>query len=330
MNKRLFFLIVLISLSTNLTTFASTGIRVLNFQGDNGYQHDSKAVALQLIEDLGKDQGWTVETSSEAVVLTPANLQKFDVVVFNNNCGNTGRILSEDQQEAFQAYVRGGGGFVGIHCAGAIWHEGDSFQPWYEGLIGTRLVDHPKVQEARLVIEDHAHPATSHLPEEWIVTDEWHRFGSNPREKVRVLISVDEDSYEGERKMNGDHPFVWCQDYDGGRSFFTSLGHTKEVYANTDFRKLVLGAVEWTAGKSESSLAVSEGLVLDLDADQGVMLSDKDRVSVWRNQADVPEVMDFVQQDKGRKVPGSGRPQLAIGLPDLNGHNAVVFKRQEL
>ena len=323
-------LLILLALGVELTTSASTGIRVLNFQGDNGYQHASKSAALQMVEDLGRNRNWRVETSSDSAVLTSTNLNRFDVVIFNNNCGNKGRILDDDQQAAFQTFVREGGGFVGIHCAGAIWHEGDPFQAWYEGLIGTRLVDHPKVQEARLVVEDHDHPATGHLPREWIVTDEWHRFGSNPRDKVRVLISVDEDSYEGEQKMKGDHPFVWCQDYDGGRSFFTSLGHTKEIYANADFRKLVMGAVEWTAGRPEGSPTITEGLVLDLNADQGITLSDKDRVSVWKNQADVPEVSDFVQQDKGRKIPGSGRPRLVMSLPELNGHNAVVFKRQEL
>ena len=182
---------------------------------------------MRLIERLGRDHGWEVVSTHEAEQLATLDLSGFDVVVFNNNCGNRGRILSPEGQWALQAYIRGGGGFLGIHCAGAIWKEGDPFQAWYEGLVGVRMVDHPKVQEARLVVEDHTHGATRHLDKEWRVTDEFHRFASNPRDHVNVLISVDEDSYRGKQKMGGDHPLVWYHHYDGGRAFFVSLGHTK-------------------------------------------------------------------------------------------------------
>src|SRR5690606_16136140 len=112
------------------------------------------------------------------------------------------------------------------HCAGAVWKEDGQFQQWYERLIGARMLDHPAVQQAKLIVEDTSNPITKHLPYEWNLTDEWHRFDHNPRESVNVLVSLDEDSYEGEQKMGGDHPFIWYQYFDGGRSFFTSLGHS--------------------------------------------------------------------------------------------------------
>ena len=226
-------------------------LRVLNFQADNGFQHKSKSVALAMVEDLGKANSWDVVTTVKSSVLTELNLDRFDVIVFNNNCGNKGPVMKPKEQLALKGYVQNGGGFVGVHCAGALWKEGGEFQGWYEGLIGTKLIDHPKVQRAKLNVEDRTHVATRHLPKEWIVTDEWHRFGSNPRENVRVLISVDEDSYQGKQKMGGDHPFTWCHQYDGGRSFFTSLGHTKAIYANPNFRKLIQGAIVW-AGNNDS------------------------------------------------------------------------------
>ena len=223
-------------------------LRVLNFQADNGFQHPSKGVALEMVEDLGKANGWEVVTTAKSSLLTDLDLNRFDVIVFNNNCGNKGPVMKAEEQSALKAYVQGGGGFVGVHCAGALWKEGGNFQTWYEGLIGTKLIDHPKVQQAKLNIEDQTHLATRHLPKEWIVTDEWHRFGSNPRENVRVLISVDEDSYKGKQKMGGDHPFTWCHQYDGGRSFFTSLGHTKAIYKNANFQKMIEGGIVWASG----------------------------------------------------------------------------------
>lgn len=77
-------------------------------------------------------------------------------------------------------------------------------------------------------------------------------------------------------------------------------------------------------------IPVTEGLLLDLNADQGISLSDGDRISAWRNQSNVDDIKDFVQQDKGREAAGSGRPTLAMNLTELNGHSAVIFRRQEL
>jgi hypothetical protein len=75
---------------------------------------------------------------------------------------------------------------------------------------------------------------------------------------------------------------------------------------------------------------VPQGLILDLDADQGVEVEDGDRVVRWANQvADFP-ARDFVQQDQGRREPGSGRPTLKRSVPALGGHNTLVFRRQEL
>lgn len=311
----------------------SPGYRVLSFQGDNGFVHPSKEDAERLLEQLGETNDWQVTSTSNADIFSLDTLLSFDVVVFNNNCGNAGRILSDTQQQAFQQYIRKGGGFVGIHCAGALWHEEGNFQRWYEQLIGTRLVDHPPVQTAKLVVENTQHISTKHLPEEWSVRDEWHRFAHNPRQNVQVLLSLDEDSYQGEQKMGGDHPFTWYQYFDGGRSFFTSLGHTKEIYADKGFQRLVEGAVLWAAGGSsepEQTLPVTDGILLDLDADHLVQLEDGNRVSALGNKVKDSEARDFVKQDEGRVVPGSGRPILHLNVPELNGHNSLVFHQGEL
>ena len=323
----------------NGNAYADDGLKILNFQADNGFQHKSKSVALAMVESLGSENGWEVVSTVDAASLTKLDLSSFDVIVFNNNCGNKGAIMSAPQQLALQKYVQSGGGFVGVHCAGAIWKEGGEFQPWYEGLIGTKLIDHPKVQQAKLNVEDRKHIATRHLPAEWTVTDEWHRFGSNPRKNVRVLMSVDEDSYKGKQKMNGDHPFTWCQEYDGGRSFFTSLGHTKEIYADANFQKLIKGAIVWAAGKEDPAdvqttnddLPIASGLMLDLDADKDVQLqAGTSKVESWKNQVADSKADLFVKRDEGRKAPGSGMPSLKTKLKAIGGHNTLVFEQQEL
>lgn len=307
-------------------------LNILCFNGDTGFVHDSKPLAEKMIVDFGNEQGWSVTTTPDPAHFTQNDLAAYDVIVFANNCGTESPIFKADQQVAFQKYIRGGGGFVGIHCAGAIWHETGDFKQWYEDLIGTRLVAHPPVQKARMFVEARNHVSTLHLPPEWEVTDEWHRFSDNPRENVRVLLSLDESSYQGKDKMLGDHPVSWHQHFDGGRSFFTTLGHTKTVYGLPMYRQHVLGGIQWAAGiAGDVDLTPNpQNLILDLNADKAVTVEDGDRVTRWTNQVASSPAQDFVQQDRGRSVPGSGRPRLKMQVPEIRHHNTIVFNRQEL
>ena len=133
-------------------------------------------------------------------------------------------------------------------------------------------------------------------------------------------------------KMGGDHPFTWYHYYDGGRSFFTSLGHTIEIYEDENYQKLVQGGIIWASGRADENreLPVSKGLMVDLNADHGITLENGNRISSWKNQIADTKIKSFDKQDEGRKVEGSGMPRINLNVPELNGHNSVVFHRQEL
>ena len=168
-----------------------------------------------------------------------------------------------------------------------------------------------------------------------MITDEWHKFSYNPRHKVHVLISLDESTYEGNEsnKMGGDHPFTWHQYYDGGRSFFTSLGHTKEVYQNAHYQRMVEAGIVWASGASIArDVPVKNGLILDLNADVGVTADESQAVSKWENQVKDNMARDFVPNDYGIRIekPGSGRPTWLAAETSLNGHRAVEFREDEL
>ncbi len=75
---------------------------------------------------------------------------------------------------------------------------------------------------------------------------------------------------------------------------------------------------------------LQKGLILDLDADRGVVVEDGDRVVKWTNQVASFPAKDFVKQDEGRSKPGSGRPTLKKSVAAIGGHNTVIFRRQEL
>jgi type 1 glutamine amidotransferase len=97
-------------------------------------------------------------------------------------------------------------------------------------------------------VENATHPSTATLPADWRRTDEWYAFMDNPRPNVSVLLTLDESTYApGGASMGADHPIAWYHDYDGGRAFYTALGHTRESFAEPAFLAHVAGAIEWAA-----------------------------------------------------------------------------------
>nr|WP_258020903.1 ThuA domain-containing protein [Streptomyces anatolicus] len=228
------------------------GERVLVFSKTAGFRHDSIPTGIATVRELGAESGFTVDATEDAGAFTAKNLRRYDAVVW---LSTTGDVLDAAQQRAFEGYIRGGGAYVGVHAAADTEYD----WPFYGGLTGAYFQSHPAIQRAKVQVEDHAHPATSHLGAgPWERTDEWYDYRSNPRERARVLASLDESSYTG--GTMGDHPIAWCQsDYRGGRSFYTGGGHTKESYAEPAFRQHLLGGIRWATGAAQADCRPERG-----------------------------------------------------------------------
>ncbi|MFE9375008.1 ThuA domain-containing protein [Streptomyces sp. NPDC006855] len=218
-----------------------TAKRVLVFSKTAGFRHDSIPAGIEALKEIGEDADITVDSTESAAQFTTSNLARYDAVVF---LSTTGDVLNAEQQKAFENYVANGGGYVGIHAAADTEYDWE----FYGGLVGAYFDSHPQIQPATVRVEDHDHPATAHLDEEWERTDEWYNYRTNPRDKAKVLATLDETTYTG-GNMKGDHPISWCQTYQGGRSFYTGLGHTKESYAEPAFRSHVLGGLRYATGQ---------------------------------------------------------------------------------
>ncbi|MEV5493158.1 ThuA domain-containing protein [Streptomyces bobili] len=225
--------------------------RVLVFSKTAGFRHDSIPDGVAALKELGATDGFTVHATEDAGAFTPANLRRYDAVVF---LSTTGDVLDDTQQRAFEDYIHRGGGYVGIHAAADTEYD----WPFYGGLAGAYFQSHPAIQPATVDVEDHAHPATSALPRSWIRTDEWYNYRSNPRDRAHVLASLDESSYTG-GTMRGDHPIAWCQDYQGGRAFYTGGGHTKESYADPVFRRHLVGGILYAVGEIQADCRPENG-----------------------------------------------------------------------
>jgi glucose/arabinose dehydrogenase/type 1 glutamine amidotransferase len=213
---------------------------VLVFSKTAGFRHDSIPKAIQAIRELAVTNDLSVQATEDSAQFTDANLRQFRCVIF---CLTTGDVLNEDEQAAFQRYIRSGGGYVGIHSASDTEHD----WAWYGQLVGAYFKSHPAIQQATVKVLDPVHPSTAPLPRRWPRTDEWYSFDANPRGRVLVLATLDETSYEPSERMGFDHPTAWCHEFEGGRAWYTGGGHTEASYDEISFRQHILGGILWAA-----------------------------------------------------------------------------------
>ncbi|WP_226022986.1 ThuA domain-containing protein [Halomicrobium salinisoli] len=189
---------------------------------------------------------------AESFPTDASELEMYDAIIWFNSVGNV--LADQAQRDAFEEYIQNGGGYVGIHAACDTHHPGDGEWDFYLGMLGDAyFVDHPEPQEAEITVTDQVHPSTDHLPARWTVTDEWYDFAANPRGDVHVLASLDEDSYDGATMENGreDHPIAWCQEYQGGKAWYTGRGHTEGAFDEDAFIEHVVGGIAWAGGFEE-------------------------------------------------------------------------------
>ncbi|GHA72772.1 ThuA domain-containing protein [Pontibacter akesuensis] len=214
--------------------------RILVFSKTSGYRHASIPAGVAVLQQLGQEHQVKVDTTENAAFFVPDSLLQYNAVVF---LSTTKDVLDAAQQQAFELYIRSGGGYVGIHAAADTEYD----WPWYNKLVGAYFSSHPEVQKAEIRVLDKSHPATTHLPDVWEREDEWYNFKSmNP--DVYVLANLDEKSYSG-GENGANHPIAWYHAYDGGRAFYTALGHTNESYSDSLFLKHVWGGVKYAMGE---------------------------------------------------------------------------------
>lgn len=213
---------------------------ILVFSKTAAFRHDNIEKGASTLLALGEKHGFVAEHSEDAAVFNDENLGRYAAVVF---LSTTGTILDEEQKAAFMRYIQSGKGFVGIHAASDTEYD----WPWYGRLIGGYFMSHPAIQVADIHVINKNHPSTRHLPDVWTRNDEWYDF-KDLNSDTEVLMTLDEDSYTG-GKMGDYHPLSWYHEYDGGRVFYTALGHTKESFDEPEFLDHILGGIWYAVGR---------------------------------------------------------------------------------
>ncbi|MEZ5044791.1 MAG: ThuA domain-containing protein [Saprospiraceae bacterium] len=212
------------------------------FSKTAGFVHQSIPDGIKAIQAIGTKEGYDVDVTVEDSVFTEENLAQYAAVVFLNT---TGDVLPSLQELVFERYIQAGGGFVGVHAA----TDTEYGWRWYGRLVGAYFDSHPRIQEAQFKVEDHDCSACSALKEDiWTRTDELYNFKDvNP--DVHVILSIDENSYEG-GNMNNKHPMSWYHEFEGGRAFYTALGHTSESYTEPAFLAHLTDGIKYAIGEN--------------------------------------------------------------------------------
>jgi type 1 glutamine amidotransferase len=218
---------------------------VLVFSKTNGFRHGSIPVGIAMVESIAAANGYSVTTSEDSSLFTAANLAQYSTVIFMNT---TGDIFTESEKTAFQAYIEGGGGYVGIHSAADTEHNWE----WYIQTLlgGAKFIHHGDgIPHARMEIERPDHLIMNHIGDEWHLHEEWYFWESNPRNigNIEILANLDRTSYPSNYPVE-DHPVVFTNTVGDGRAFYTAKGHVDETFLDPRMIEMIRKAIEWTSG----------------------------------------------------------------------------------
>lgn len=248
-------LLLLLACAATLAPGATPPRRVLvytrNQVGPGLYVHDNIAASVAALKKLGAENDFAVDVSDAPAAFTSGNLKRYQALVFDNT--NNEILDTEEQKAALQAYIRAGGGFVGLHSASGSMRQ----WPWFWSLVGGKFKRHPRLQPFTVNVKDLHDPATAHLPKSFSWTDEFY-YLDHLATDLHVLLAgdlttlddPDQKQYPG-RLFGDQFPLVWRHHFDGGRAWYAALGHKPEHYSDPKLTKLILGGILWAMGEAK-------------------------------------------------------------------------------
>ena len=231
-----------------------------------GYVHDNIPFSIAAIQKLGKELNFNVDTTTDATIFTENNLKKYDVIIFSNTNND---VFDNDQQKiAFMRYIEAGGGFMGIHSASGTERN----WKWFKLMLGATFLRHPPFQPLTVHVLDSRHPATKNLPAKWETQDECYYFKEfNPDIKILLFTDLSQVKEADDGKnikpdvFGNKYPAAWCHEFDGGKVWYTALGHNKEDYANPIYLAHIIEGLKWVTDKGKLNYKKAYATGVDVD-----------------------------------------------------------------
>lgn len=267
--------------------------KLLLVTDSGGFVHDSVGLAEQILKDIGPKHGidvtcyrYTRDTSAKEFAGYAENFRKITgIKVEKENCGRvnaetlkkfdcvlfftTGNPLSNDEVNDLVAWVKNGGAVAGVHCGSDTLYpakERPSNAAFGE-LIGAYFDGHPWHQKIKVTVEDSKHPAGKGFKSGDEITDEIYQFRPEPysRNKLHIIMSVDNASIDVSKgkRSDKDYAIAWCQEVGKGRTFYSSLGHRKDVWKDARYQDHLLGGLKWAMGQASGDATPTAKLKKD-------------------------------------------------------------------
>lgn len=249
-SKRVVWLAILVLTNTLVYAQDKKQFNALLVTKTAGWHHESINEGVAGIRGLATRHFFDVTWHQDGTAITDKYLEGFQVIIFLNTTGN---IFNDAEQKAIEHFIQSGKGYVGIHSAADTEYD----WLWYTKLVGRMFHIHPAIQTARLKLTNNKFPGLFGFADNQWWTDEWYQYDAETTTGLNYILAVDESSYNpktswGDQNKKGDgmggfHPIAWYHDYDGGRAFYTGLGHMPSVYSEAAFLNHIYGGILWAA-----------------------------------------------------------------------------------
>ncbi|MGQ9523277.1 MAG: ThuA domain-containing protein [Armatimonadota bacterium] len=217
-------------------------VRALVVTGGHDFEREGFFSLFQGYDDLEYQEAAHPKAND---MYAADRIAPFDVIVLYDMA----QEITEQQKANLVAALRRGKGLVVLHHAIANYQE----WPEYEKIIGARYYLQPKVvngvQKARSAYEhdvkltvhlaDPKHPIVKGLKDFEIVDEVYSLFDVSPT--VRPLLKTSHPK---------SNPVIaWTHRYGRSRVVYIQLGHGPTAYTNPSYRRLVVNAIRWAAGR---------------------------------------------------------------------------------
>ena len=223
--------------------------KVLVLAERGGLHEPFTATGLQWLEDNKERFNMQLVVLNTAENIAKGELGNYHLVLQLNH---PPYAWSKEAQLDFQNYInRGVGNYIGFHHATLLGEfDGYGMWQWFSDFMGGMRYENYIAEkcDGTVQVEDRQHPVMNDIPGTFVIEDdEWYTYNKNPRQNVHVLAHVDEASYTIKTNIKmGDHPVVWTNPSKGARNVYFQFGHSKLLFDNPIFVKLLENALKWT------------------------------------------------------------------------------------
>ena len=214
-----------------------------------GGQHEAfTQTGLRWLHQQAEQLGFSLVELQNCTQLKEGDINSYDLVIQLNYPPYEWSDVAMKEFE--QAIDQGKIAWIGFHHASLLGEfDGYPMWQWFSLFLGDIRFQNYIAEKAdgEVTVEDADHPVMAGVhPKFTILEDEWYTYNKNPRARVHVLASVDENTYQPASSVKmGDHPVIWTNPAKLARNVYFQIGHSASLFENPDFVRMFSNAIRW-------------------------------------------------------------------------------------